>query len=72
MHDEAVLTPSFFGDSQEKVAPLCRLQLRLPTIATTGYKMQILVAVVPNEPFGHPVRVTTRMWSYCDPDTSRL
>src|SRR5882672_1331942 len=60
MHDEAVLAASFFEDFQEQVATFGGFQLRLPPEATTGYKMQVLIAVVSDESFGHAAQSKDR------------
>ena len=60
MNDKTVPGACFFEDLEEKIATFGGTQSCLSTIAATGYKVQFLITVVADEPFGHPVRVSAR------------
>jgi hypothetical protein len=60
MNDKTVLGACFFEDLEEKVATFGGTQLCLSAVAATGYKVQFLITVIADEPFGHPVRVSAR------------
>ncbi len=69
VHHEAILAARFFQDHQKEVATFGTSQLRLAAVTTAGYEMQILVSVIANESFGHPISVPTKLRADCDPDT---